>query len=244
MAIDQIGKRYGRWVVLERDFSKKKPYWFCRCDCGKIKSVDGYSLRSGASKSCGCRQKEIVSKINEKNLIGQRFGKLVVISKTKERKFGYIIWECQCDCGRIHYVTSNNLTMGQVKSCGQCGYSHNSIGQEKIKTILIENNIPFITEKTFSDCYYLAKNAKLRFDFFVDNKYLIEFDGKQHFIKDSGYGQDLENIQIRDSIKNSYCLENNIPLIRIPYTKIESLTLKDLLLDTTNFLIKKDFKND
>ena len=62
MAIDQIGKRYGRWIVLERDFSKKKPYWFCRCDCGKIKSVNGYSLRSGASKAVAVYKKKLFQK--------------------------------------------------------------------------------------------------------------------------------------------------------------------------------------
>ena len=33
-----------------------------------------------------------------------------------------------------------------------------------------------------------------------------------------------------DEIKNKYCKDNNIPLIRIPYTKLNSLTIKDLLL--------------
>lgn len=57
--IDETGKRYGHWTVLERDTTKTSPsgcYWLCQCDCGKIVSVLGRGLRSGRSTSCGCRK--------------------------------------------------------------------------------------------------------------------------------------------------------------------------------------------
>ena len=38
-------------------------------------------------------------------------------------------------------------------------------------------------------------------------------------------------------LKNKWCQENNVPLIRIPYTRLKELSLKDLLLETTNFLV-------
>jgi hypothetical protein len=44
--------------------------------------------------------------------------------------------------------------------------------------LLTENNIPFEREKRFASC---KDKTYLPFDFFVDNKYLIEFDGMQHF---------------------------------------------------------------
>ena len=45
-AIDLVGKRFGRLVVLKRDENKKSKsvYWICQCDCGNIKSIDGASL--------------------------------------------------------------------------------------------------------------------------------------------------------------------------------------------------------
>ena len=64
--IDMVGKRFGRWRVVER-YEKEKSngaYWLCQCDCGNIKPVSGNMLRSGGSKSCGCLQKEIVAKIS------------------------------------------------------------------------------------------------------------------------------------------------------------------------------------
>lgn len=58
--IDLTGQRFGRWTVIDRaadHFTKSgRPIvmWLCRCDCGNKRPVDGLSLRSGKSVSCGC----------------------------------------------------------------------------------------------------------------------------------------------------------------------------------------------
>lgn len=69
-----------------------------------------------------------------------------------------------------------------------------------------------------------------RFDFYVDNKYIIEFDGKQHFEINDFFEQTLQQIKEHDNFKNEYCKNHNIPIIRIPYYKLESLTIEDLLM--------------
>lgn len=51
------------------------------------------------------------------NLIGQRFGKLVVLSKAF-RKNNHRYWHCQCDCGKECDVTTTALRTGQTQSCG------------------------------------------------------------------------------------------------------------------------------
>jgi len=56
-----------------------------------------------------------------------------------------------------------------------------SHGERKIGQLLKENNISFVREKTFESCRFTDTHALARFDFYVDNKYLIEFDGAQHF---------------------------------------------------------------
>ncbi len=60
--IDLTGQRFGRLVVIERAKNGKNrgARWICRCDCGNIKTIYGYNLRSGCSRSCGCLQKELV----------------------------------------------------------------------------------------------------------------------------------------------------------------------------------------
>lgn len=59
---DLVGKRFGRLLVLEyiessRRESPRKQY-LCKCDCGNNLYARGDSLMKGATKSCGCYQKE------------------------------------------------------------------------------------------------------------------------------------------------------------------------------------------
>lgn len=58
--IDLTGKKFGRLTVIEFCGVNKWKYalWKCKCDCGKEIVVDGKSLRTGNTKSCGCYNKE------------------------------------------------------------------------------------------------------------------------------------------------------------------------------------------
>ncbi len=56
------GKRFGKLLVLFRHGSKSnQPLWFCRCDCGVEKDVQGNAMRRGYTKSCGCWRVEMPS---------------------------------------------------------------------------------------------------------------------------------------------------------------------------------------
>ena len=114
-----------------------------------------------------------------------------------------------------------------------------SIGQDKIRDILYNNNIPF--QQEYKIC---VNNHQYRFDFAVYDsngiKYFIEFDGKQHFepVEMWGGKEGLRKQQKRDKEKNNYCKENGIPLIRIPYTiDKKELNLSTLLPEYSRFLI-------
>lgn len=67
--IDLTGQRFGRLVVLERAAHAKgeRVRWRCKCDCGKVTIVLSDKLRCGETRSCGCLQKEIVSRYNTKH---------------------------------------------------------------------------------------------------------------------------------------------------------------------------------
>lgn len=54
--IDITNKKFGKLTVLNYTGLEKKRHslWRCVCDCGVIKDVRGFMLRSGRSKSCGC----------------------------------------------------------------------------------------------------------------------------------------------------------------------------------------------
>lgn len=54
--LDLVGQRFGRLVVLHEDGRDKWGYtkWRCKCDCSAEVTVRGYTLRNGATQSCGC----------------------------------------------------------------------------------------------------------------------------------------------------------------------------------------------
>lgn len=51
-------------------------------------------------------------------LIGERFGMLTVIEKTKETQDRYALWRCKCDCGGEIYANTKRLKRGTITNCG------------------------------------------------------------------------------------------------------------------------------
>lgn len=106
-----------------------------------------------------------------------------------------------------------------------------------IRKWLVNNNIEFIQEKTFDGC---KNKAPLRFDFYIPKfNTCIEYDGKHHFkpmMFGFYYGPNtddkikarFESTKINDNIKNNFCKENNINLIRMacPFAKIKHILKK------------------
>jgi hypothetical protein len=253
----QIGDRFGRLVVLNRDLTKQgegRVYWNCQCDCGNVVSLSGKVLKSGNTRSCGCLnddvRRERIIQFNETqspDLTGQKSGLLTAIRKaTKEetlgRPQGIGYWYCQCECGNYHIVGTNDFTREKVQSCGCL----NSKGEAKITSILTENGIDFIKQFIFEDLIgNMGRHYAFDFAVFENNKlsYLIEYDGIQHYSPKHQFSQDetaFEIIQNRDNTKNEYALSHNIPLIRIPYTQFDNLSIEDLQIQTTKFLLQKE----
>lgn len=97
--------------------------------------------------------------------------------------------------------------------CPICYYKK-SKGEIIIGKFLSARNILFHKEFIFPDL------PLARFDFYIPEKnMIIEYDGQQHYetIECWGGEEALKEIQKRDTIKNIYCINNNISLIRIPY---------------------------
>lgn len=67
--IDLTGKRFGRWVVLERVANDKHRnlMWLCECDCGNKAAVQGNGLKNNHSRSCGCLKRDLLKqkRLNE-----------------------------------------------------------------------------------------------------------------------------------------------------------------------------------
>jgi hypothetical protein len=55
---------------------------------------------------------------SNRDLVGQRFGRLAVIADSGERRGSFVVWECRCDCGATVRVSTGNLRSGNTRSCG------------------------------------------------------------------------------------------------------------------------------
>ncbi len=119
--LDITGLRFGKLVVSSLDGMQirknktkkaKEKTWNVKCDCGNEIIVMERYLLNGVKTSCGC----LPSK-NAKNILGQKFSRLLVISYSGKKK-NQCIWDVQCDCGVKKVVSSADLISGNTKSCG------------------------------------------------------------------------------------------------------------------------------
>lgn len=119
-------------------------------------------------------------------------------------------------------VTPNSHVNGG-SGCPKCGKK--SKGEETISKVLKENNIKYKMQHRFDDCIGNSGvtgkySKKLPFDFYLPEfNCCIEYDGRQHYVP--VYGEEQLKIQQSiDSIKNEYCKENKISLIRIKSNRV------------------------
>jgi len=109
-----IGKKIEMLTVLDSKIEKNKTYLLCLCECGNRKWIRSDDIKSGKQKSCGC----LVKKFKINNLVGKKFGRLLVLSINSKNNYGAYMYNCKCDCGNECIVRSGNLVHGTTRSCG------------------------------------------------------------------------------------------------------------------------------
>lgn len=132
-------------------------------------------------------------------------------------------------CNKCKYeweALPQNLLRGHA--CPKC---NQSLGERKIIEILDKLKVDYNYKYPFDDC---VDKFVLPFDFYIPKYNLcIEYDGIQHFQPVAHFGGEEQlKIQKRhDEIKDKYCKDNGIRLLRIKYTKlnqIEDIIIKEL----------------
>lgn len=97
--LDLTGKTFGRLTVIKRSSNALDGaiMWECKCTCGKIKGIQGKSLKNGSTRSCGCLHSEIArtNKFKERTIICHTCG------KPFKSKKGPKIKTCSPECHRI-----------------------------------------------------------------------------------------------------------------------------------------------
>jgi very-short-patch-repair endonuclease len=95
-----------------------------------------------------------------------------------------------------------------------CPICNMSKGERKIRTWFLNNNIDFKPQ------YNFEKLKKYHFDYYLPKfNFCVEYDGEYHYNSYQRIGGDdkLLKIKKRDNVKNKFCLDNNIKILRIPY---------------------------
>lgn len=221
-----IGTKIHKWTVIElkRNPNKyKEVFAVCICECGTISDVNIYNLINHKTQDCGCGRKLMLRETRSTNLVGQKFGKLLVVEQLEEsNKFNRRLYRCKCDCGNEIIVASSCLISGHTHSCGCITSYYNSY----ISILLTNMHVCYQPE-------YIIKidGINYRYDFYLpDYNLIIEYDGEQHYFSVNFGGWDeltlqrkFNEIQEHDHIKTQYCIDNNINLLRIPYWKKQNI---------------------
>ena len=231
---------------------------FCECKiCGnKWSPRAGNLLRGQGCKKCAINEtaKKITFTHNQfiKNL-KTRNPLAKDINILNEYKGSLELISCECKiCGYKWNPRAYALIRGS--GCPNC---NSSKGNKLLEDILIKNNFNHKKEISFEEL------KQRRFDNSVLNQFdivkcLFEYDGSQHFETNDYYGgnDEFERCKQSDNIKNTFCINSNIPLLRIPYIydavkdadKIEKIILNFIETnkvpkDILDFYRQYDFSN-
>lgn len=234
-----IGKKFGRLTVVEFiGVKESEAIYAFKCDCGNMITTSFHRVKQGNTKSCGCLKQDNVN-MYKTDIIGQKFGHLLVKSYIGVNSHQNTVFECLCDCGESTTASRNSLITGHTQSCGCL----RSVGENNIKHILNKTDFLYKQQYVFSDLTS-ELGGILPYDFAIidDNNVvirLIEFDGNQHNMPYEYFGGEEKFLKVKknDTLKNKYAMSHDIPLVRVPYSKRDDMTIEDLLGD--QYLVTK-----
>ena len=171
----------------------------------------------------GVNQRTPLSEVKKsiKDILGDQY---VVLTKDSDYKGNrQHISIKHLTCGHVYKARYSDIQRGHTGCpyCAKLGGSSN--GESKILNILQK----IYHLKSEDDFYYgyiipdLKYKSNLHFDFWLPKQRIaIEYDGRQHYIPINYFGgfEAFQQQQERDRLKDQYCKDNHITLIRIPYT--------------------------
>jgi len=186
------------------------------CECGLSSKISYSAFKQGSRcKDCGNLKRKNAMK-HDYNDIKNYFEQngCILLSETYincKSPLKYI-----CICGNESTINYKSFKCGDRCGCIK------SYGETKLIDTLNALQIKYTTQHTYPDC----KNIRcLPFDFYVNNKFIIEFDGEQHFKSVKLFGGETKfrkRIEY-DHIKNMYCIKKNIPILRISYLELDEI---------------------
>lgn len=229
----EMYEKYGNRYTILGEYIDNKTKIKVRCNvCGYEYLVKPYHILCNGKECAKCKgvkKKTTIEFSEEVNNLTN--GEYELLSEYTNNK-AYVILLHHI-CNETYQVKPNVFLNGR-----RCPICDESKGETVVRLWLEDNNIKFTKQYPFEDCKDIRV---LPFDFYLnDMNICIEYDGIQHYDKDTFYG-DYETIKLHDNIKTKYCEDNNIKLIRIPYWEFNNIDeiLEEELLCQENILMKK-----
>ena len=209
------------YILLTTEYIGKNQKLDIICDKGHEwhPTFDNFINKDRRCRKCVDIQNGINQKLPWSNIVSF-FNKenYNILSKEKEYINNQSKLKVSCPLGHKYEVSYSNFHKGT-----RWPFCASSKGEERIKNILDLHKISFESQFKFKDCKFYKY---LPFDFYLpDYNCCIEFDGKQHYeiVEYFGGYETFINTKIRDTVKNVYCKENNIYLLRIPYWEFDNI---------------------
>ena len=124
------------------------------------------------------------------------------------------------ECGTPFLTSLVLFTQHGGQVCDYC-MNTESVGEKRIRIYLENHDIEFKQEYWFEDCRDVNP---LPFDFYIpEYNMMIEFDGRQHYGETNYFSYSFEKTKEHDLIKNNYCNNHDIRIIRIPYWDVNNI---------------------
>lgn len=204
--ITAIGKYYG--------MSKETLFYCSKHDVQWLSTPDNI-LRGHGCKMCGFEKMSVKNKRQHEEYLDKLKEKSAPVDIIEEYKGANVKVLHRCKkCGYEWKATPGNILYGNM--CPKCKTSR---GEREISAWLDSHSIEYTVQKKFSNC---ADKKPLPFDFYLPSyNALIEYDGEQHYRPVEYFGgiKTYEKLKYHDMIKDQFCAENNLHLLRISYNE-------------------------
>lgn len=201
------------FVLLTTEYKNKKQILEFKCDNDHINNIsfDSFYHAGNGCSICSQSKKHTITGIND---IFSAEG-YALLSTEYENNKQYLKYKCPN--GHKHETKLNTFLCGH-----RCPTCNEPKGERLARLYLDKINFNYTTQKTFSNCRF--KNL-LKFDLYVNDSFIIEFDGQQHFQSIEYFGgiEKYKKQVTKDIKKNLFCAVSNIPLLRISYKEINKV---------------------
>ena len=206
----------------------------CKCRvCGKVRTDTPSNFKYYSNCGCVAKARNLELRINNyKNKFSERpDSNEYIIDWTNYKNNRTKLKIHHKNCGKDFISCAHEF----IDSSNSCPICSKSLSEKYLVGALKKYNFTFKEQYTFSKC---KDKLSLRFDVFIPNLNLvIEFDGEYHYYPIRGV-ESFEKTKMHDEIKNRFCSENNINIIRIPFY------LRDKIYDVIKYLNDTNSVND